>query len=160
MRISTLAVTCLVALCFASPAMAQKLVANYKDWSVFSHNKLCYIGSSPIANKGNFSRRSDPYVLVTHRSKSVDEVSTSSGYPYKDGVEVTATIDGKKYKMFTQGEIAWAYDEKQDRKMVAAMKKGKRMNIRGTSQKDTWSEDTYSLFGFSAAYKKMKSLCK
>lgn len=147
-------------LCAALPAQAQKLSGNFKDWSVFTHGKLCYIGSSPTAQKGNYSRRGEPYLLVTHRSKNTDEISTSSGYPYKHDKDVVATIDGKTYTLFTQGELAWAHDEKQDSAMVSAMKRGKKMTIRGTSKKGTWSEDTYSLSGITAAYKKMKSLCK
>ncbi len=140
--------------------MAQTYDSSYRDWSVYTYRGSCYIGSAPIRQAGNYSRRGQPYILVIHRNATLEELNVSSGYPYKKGKEVIATIDNKRYKLFTEGEIAWAYDSNQDREMVAAMKRGKRMKIRGTSTRGTWSEDEYSLMGFSAAHKRMKSLCR
>lgn len=145
-------------------ANAQQLENTYKDWNVYTikqhGKKICYIASGPVKKTGNYSRRGDPYVLVTHVSKGVDEVSTNSGYPYKKGVEVVANIDKRKFKMFTKDELAWAYDTPQDREMVKRMKAGIRMSVRGTSQKGTYSVDTYSLKGFTSAYNRMKRLCR
>lgn len=154
----------ILALGMAQSAAAQEFVSTHGDWSVFTiargGNTVCYIASAPVKSTGNFSRRDDPYLLVTHRSAAVDEVSTSSGYPYKDGTKARVDIDGNKYEMFIKEELAWAYDTDQDRAMVDAMKRGTRMSVRGTSPKDTFSIDTYSLRGVTAAYNKMKSLCK
>lgn len=142
---------------------AQQLENSYGDWNVYTikqhGKKVCYIASGPVKKTGNYSKRSDPYLLVTHVGKAVDEVSANSGYPYKKGVEVTASIDSKKYQMFTKGEHSWAYDTPQDREMVGKMKAGAKMTIRGTSQKGTYSLDTYSLKGFTKAYSRMKRLC-
>ena len=44
--------------------------------------------------------------------------------------------------------------------MVADMKAGNRMTIRGTSTLGTYSLDKYSLSGFTAAFERMDSLCK
>lgn len=147
-----------------SAASAQEFVSTHGDWSVFTISKggstVCYIASAPVQSTGNYSRRGEPYLLITHRSAPVDEVSTSSGYPYKDGTKVRVDIDGNKFELFTKEELAWAYDTDQDRKMVEAMKRGTRMTVRGTSPRDTYSIDTYSLRGVTAAYNKMKSLCK
>lgn len=148
----------------ASAANAQQLEGTYKDWSVYSIHqqgrKVCYIASSPAKKTGNYRKRSEPYVLVTDVEPNVDEVSTSSGYPYKKGVEVSVTIDNDKYQLFTKGELAWAYDTQQDAKMVNAMKKGSKMEVRGTSRLNSYSNDTYSLSGFTNAYNRMKQLCK
>ncbi len=148
-----------------SPASAQKLERVFHDWNVFTVNqggkKVCYIASAPVSKKGNYNKRGEPYALVTHRSASVDEVSVSSGYPYKTKSDVKARIDGKhSFNMFTKDELAWTYTEADDKKMVASMKKGNKMSVRGTSKKNTYSQDTYSLKGFTAAYKHMKTLCK
>jgi hypothetical protein len=117
------------------------------------------MASAPVKNTGNFSKRGDPYALVTSRDASTDEFSTSSGYPYKDGTKVRLEIDGSRYELFTKDELAWAYDSDQDNRIVTELKKGNRMTVRGTSPKDTYSLDTYSLRGATAAYNKMKSLC-
>lgn len=148
----------------ANTASAQQFNSTHGDWNVYTimqkGKKVCYMASSPKKKKGNYTKRGEPYLLVTGIDKNVDEVSVSSGYGYKVGVEVSAVVDNKNtYKMFTKGELAWAYDTKQDQEMIAAMKKGSNIKIRGTSTKGTYSEDSYSLSGFSKAYDKIKSVC-
>lgn len=156
-------ITGILMLGVASTASAQEFVSTHGDWSVFTiskgGNKVCYMASAPVKNTGNFSKRGEPYALVTHRSAQVDEISVSSGYPYKNGTKTRVDIDGSKYELFTKDEIAWAYDNDQDKRMVDELKKGTRMTVRGTSPKDTYSIDSYSLRGATAAYNKMKSLC-
>ncbi len=148
----------------AAPVYAQQKENTYGDWNVFTiqqqGRKVCYIASAPKNKTGNYSRRDEPYLLVTHISSTVDEVSTSSGYDYKNSSEVALTVEKSPYKMFTKGELAWAYDSKQDAAMVSSMKKGMKLTVKGTSQRGTYSIDTYSLRGFSNAYQRMKVLCR
>lgn len=141
-------------------ALAQTYDRSFKDWSVFNYNDTCYIGTAPIKQAGNYTHRGQPYVLVISRSKDVDEVNISSGYPYQSGKDVQITIDSKNFQLFTKDEVAWAYDEMTDAAIVAAMKAGNELTVHGVSQKGTLSDDTYSLSGFSAAYEHMKTKCK
>lgn len=146
----------------AFAAHAQKLETSVGDWNVMTMEKegrqVCYIGSKPVDSTGNFKKRGEAFVLVTGRDAKTDEVSVTSGYPYaKDKVSVE--IEGKAFDMFSEEETAWAPDDKQDKAMIDAMKKGKLLVVKGTSEKDTGSEDTYSLKGFSSAYKDMKKRC-
>jgi invasion protein IalB len=163
MFIRILATVTLLLCFYANNASAQQFDKTYNDWSVYtitqSGKQVCYIASSPRKKTGTYKKRGEPYLLVTHISKTVDEVSASSGYPYKQGMDVVANVDEKKYNLFTKGELAWAYDSEQDGKMVTSMKAGKEMVIDGSSRLNTASTDTYSLKGFSAAYKRMKELC-
>lgn len=164
MRHFSLLVLFMSILAISTQAQAQRLHATYKDWRVYSINqdgkKVCYIATSAVKEEGNYKRRSEPYLLVTSINNKVDEVSTSSGYPYKKGSEVKLKIDNKNaYDFFTRGEIAWAQDTEQDTEIVKKMIKGLKLSAKGTSQKGTYSIDTYSLRGFSSAHKKMKSLC-
>ena len=165
MRTYLMGLATLATLAMASMgASAQELQSTHQYWNVFTikqdGSKVCYMASSPIDKKGNYKRRSAPYLLVTVNKQDNDEVSTSSGYPYKTGSHVAATIDGKKYRMFTKGELAWASDSATDKAMVGAMKRGSKITIKGNSRLGTYSADTYSLSGFTAAHKKMRSLCK
>ncbi len=151
----------------AAVAFAQKPDKQYNDWRVFTFahegTQLCYIASSPIRQTGNYKKRGAPYVLVTHRKKNVDEMSVSSGYPYKKKSTVELTLGKKKYTLFTTTEvpdIAWAKDPKEDGKIVQDMKKAGTMTIKGHSRAKSHSVDTYSLKGFSSAYNRMKTLCK
>lgn len=148
----------------SSSVFAQNLDSTHGKWAVYTMTqggkKVCYIASAPIREGGNWNNRGERYLLVTHRNKSVDEVSVSSGYPYKIKSEVELVIDGsKKYKMFTQGELAWAYDQKTDEKIINDMKKGANLTAKGYSRLGTYSIDTYSLMGITAAYNRMKQLC-
>lgn len=154
----------IASLAFASSAFAQEHVADHGKWAVFTlnqgGNKTCYIASAPIQKEGNYNKRGDAYVLVTHRSATTDEVSISAGYPFKEGSKAKVTVDGKNFEFFTKDELAWAYDEAQDADTVKAMKKGNKLSVRASSKKDSYSVDTYSLSGISAAYNQMKSLCQ
>lgn len=143
--------------------MAQTLQGTYGDWKVFTHTengrKLCYIASMPKKKTGTYTKRGEPFVLVTYRSAVIDEVSVSSGFPYKKGSEVAVTVDKLSHALFTEGERAWAYDEKGDAQLVRHLASGAKLIVKGTSEKGTKAEDTYSLDGFSKARRTMKTLC-
>lgn len=148
----------------APAAFAQQMLETSGDWRVFSATvegkKVCYAASIPTGKTGNYNKRDEPFIIVTGRSSSIDEVSVSSGYPYKEGSEVTLTIDGKAFALFTQGSRAWAYDTTQDNRMIAAMVRGNSLNVKGASPKGTYSLDSYSLKGFSRAHQRLKALCR
>lgn len=151
-------------LLIAEAAGAQQLYQTSGDWRVFTYgngkDKQCYVASVPVKKTGNYSARGEPFVMVTHRGAAGDEVSVSSGYPYKAGSKTSLTIDSRRYNLFTKDDRAWAYDAKQDQNLVAAMMKGSQMVVKGTSQKGTYSSDSYSLTGFTVAVQKMKALCQ
>lgn len=149
---------------FVAASKAQTLHQTYGDWKVFTHKEgvkdMCYIASTPTKKAGNYSKRGEPFVLVTHRSARIDELSVSSGFPYKKDSEASVKLDKKEFKLFTQNDRGWAYDEKDDLAIVDRMAKGKLMVVKGTSPKGTYAEDHYSLNGFTKARRAMKDLCK
>lgn len=143
-------------------AHAQKLETTVSDWNVMTMEKegrtVCYVGSKPVDSVGNFKKRGEAYVLVTARDSKIDEVSVTSGYPYEKD-KVSVEIEGKEFAMFSEEETAWAPDDEQDKAMISAMKRGKLLVVKGTSEKSTGSQDTYSLKGFSKAFGEMKKRC-
>jgi invasion protein IalB len=150
----------------AIPTSAQqKDLGTFGDWTAVvdgsGNKRLCYIGSAPKKAEGKYTTRGDAHFLVTHRpaDKVKGEVSVSAGYVYKDGKDAEADVDGKKFKLFSRGENAWAYDAGSDRAMVAALKSGKQMIVRGTSSRGTETTDTYSLSGFTAALAAIDKAC-
>lgn len=163
-RLISLAISLFASMFIALSASAQVKDKKIGDWTVYTTDlqgkKTCYIASFPKNKSGNYSKRDEPYLLVTRISNSVNEVSTSSGYKYKANSEVKVDIDGNNYKLFTSGEVAWAYDKAQDDKIISAMRRGNKMKVRGTSLKGTYSIDTYSLSGITAAFKRMHEICK
>lgn len=147
-------------------AAGVKAVASFKDWSVHvvggKSGKICYIHSEPKKSAGKYKARGATYIQVTHRSKpqSADEVSVTAGYDYRKGDPVDITVDGKKFVLFTEGDTAWSRDTAGDKALVAAMRSGTAMIIKGVSSRGTLTTDQYSLSGFTAAHKSISKACK
>ena len=87
------------------------------------------------------------------------EVSTIIGYPFKEGEAVKLTIDDNNFEMFSKGDTAWV-DTGTDKKIVAAMKAGKSLKVKGTYWRGKTTEDSYSLQGISAALAAIDKACK
>ena len=65
-----------------------------------------------------------------------------------------------KYKFdIAQEEFAWIADNKQETKMIKAMKKGSRIMITAYNLKGSQTIDHYSLLGFTKAYGTAKKNC-
>jgi hypothetical protein len=155
----------LIALGTGADAADPRLLGTFKDWNAFAFeeggNKVCYISSQPKKKEPENVRRGDIYVLVTHRpaDKSLDVVSLIVGYPFKKDSEASVDVDGKGFKLFTDGETAWARDAETDKALAAAMRAGKAMVVKGTSSRGTKTTDTYSLDGVTQAYEAINAAC-
>ncbi|MBO5442715.1 MAG: invasion associated locus B family protein [Alphaproteobacteria bacterium] len=148
-------------------AATQQMIGEYDDWVAYYHKDaggiVCYMASAPKRDEGKYTKRGDIYAVVTHRpgEKSFDVVNFVAGYTFKPGSKVTVKI-GKTTisRLFTSEDKAWAVSDKVDKELVNAMKKGERMIVHGVSSKGTNTKDTYSLAGFTGAYKAISSKCK
>jgi hypothetical protein len=155
----------LVALVGPALAAEPKLIDTFDDWSAFADApkgaRLCYMGGVPTKEEGKYKERGKPLVLVTHRpgEKSFDVVEVRAGYDYKPGSEVEAMAGGTAFKLFTDGDTAWAHDAKGDAALVAAMKRGATLVVKGVSSRGTETTDAYSLKGFSAAHDAIDKAC-
>jgi hypothetical protein len=160
----------LAVLLFGAPpvAVAQerpRVIGEYTDWTAIRFREngetVCWISSAPLESNPKNVRRGDIYVLVTHRpaSNTLDEVSVYAGYPFANASEASIEIGGREFKMFTNGQSAWAYDSDADKALVRAMIRGSSMVIRGTSQRGTETVDRYSLRGFTAARNAINQAC-
>lgn len=134
-------------------------------WSAFktaeSNGNVCYIGAEPEKAEGDYDKRGETYMLVTQRPgiKELDVVSVRAGYKYRANSDVTVKIGSTTISLFTADGHAWAQDTKTDKALVKAMKRGNKMVIKGTSWRGTQTTDTYSLKGFTAAYKASRTAC-
>ncbi len=155
-----------IALTAQAQAQEPKLLASQGVWEAYQESeggkKVCYIGSLPKKAAGKYKRRGDTYVLITHRpaEKSTNVVSVKAGYTYQENSEVEVIIGAEKFKLFTDAGHAFAYDQKTDGRLVKAMVRGAKMVIKGTSSRGTKTTDTYSLRGFTTAYKAINKACK
>jgi hypothetical protein len=148
------------------PAAEQTFIAAYRDWGLFEYEagdrRLCFITSEPKERDGNYERRGPPAVLVTRlpAEPELDEVSVQTGYAFEEGSDVEVVVDGEeRFSLFTQGEYAWTRSPRDDDALIEEMKAGLEMTVRGTSTLGTYSLDTYSLLGFTAAYEALDRTC-
>ncbi len=159
----------LIGLCMVQTAQAAapQMIGEYDDWVAYyyrdSAGPVCYMASTPKKDEGKYAKRGDIYAVITHRpnEKSFDVLNINAGYNYKPGSKVIIKIGTKTFdRLFTSEDKAWAVNDKVDKEIVAEMKRGSRMVVHGTSSRGTQTKDTYSLAGFSSAYRAITNKCK
>jgi len=158
------------ALCAVSvtPAFAAEpvLINTFKAWDAFTQGegsaKTCYMASVPKKALPTQVNHGAVYVTIAHkpRRKIRDEVNIVAGYDFKAKSNVKVIIGPSAESLFTSGREAWAYDPGMDGRLVAAMKRGAAMEVRGASARGTKTTYEFSLYGFSAAYAAISNACK
>ena len=165
-------VACVAMICAPFLAGAQESknrVAAHTDWSVFEANDpaQCWSVSSPKETVNSRDgrvvavRRGDILLFVSYIPGSgvKGQVSFTGGYPFREGSTVTLDVGGTKYDLFTKGEMAWSRDAADDAKIIASMKNGAEATLTAFSSRGTKTEDTFSLFGFTAAVEEAEKRC-
>ena len=149
---------------FAEPV--EMLVS--KKWGAYRYdsdgNRICFVSSVPTNSKGKYDpkNRGDIRVFVSHGPGKAerDVVQVIAGYRYKPQSDVSMTIDGKRFKLFTIEDRAYAESEEDDRRIITLMKRGSRMTVVGISSRGTKTTDTYSLSGFTKTKAVIDKTCK
>lgn len=163
---------CAIFALMATTAMAQdsnNRVAAHTDWSVFEATdpKQCWSVSAPKETVNTREgrvvavNRSDILLFVSYipGSNVAGQVSFTGGYPFRDGSTVSMDVGGTKFELFTDGEMAWSASDADDAKIVTALKRGAEAIVVGISSRGTKTEDTFSLFGFTAAVEEAEKRC-
>lgn len=151
-----------------------RVLGVFGDWRAHSFDdasgKACFMTSEPTRSEASVKgvNRGKIALFITHWAgdKTKNVISVSMGYPLKEGTPVTVTVDGKTYALATnlsnkaeEAEMAWAPDQATDDALAAAIQKGSRLVVKGTSRRGTITTDTYSLKGTGDAYKAISSDC-
>ncbi|MBZ0216383.1 MAG: invasion associated locus B family protein [Fimbriimonadaceae bacterium] len=146
-------------------AQAPTLIGQDKDWAVFSATvdggDTCFVVSQPKNMEPKNVSRDPVYFFITQRPKDNvrNQVSVVTGYPYKDGSKTVVEIGSETFTLFTKDDRAWIENVEEQAKLVAAMKRGSTMTVRGTSGRGTNTIDTYSLSGITAAITRLAQAC-
>lgn len=154
-----------MALSFPVPADSDlKTIGHYRSWHAATFTKdqerTCYAVSTPTATAPANVRRGKIHVMVSRSSRDqTDELMLMSGYPYKEGSTVRISIGASTFTLPTGSEFAWVADGSEIESLVKAMMAGQQMIIVGTSVRGTKTTDTFSLSGFTAAYKALVKAC-
>lgn len=141
------------------------MLANYLDWHAYAEKdrrgRVCYVEADPRRERGRYKRRGDSYLQVIHNPGSGGEhVAIIAGYKYKRRSRVTVKIGPRRFHLKPSGDTAWTDRRKNSQRLVRAMRKGKRMVVRGVSHRGTLTVDTYSLIGFTDALKAARRSCQ
>jgi invasion protein IalB len=144
-------------------------VAAKTDWSVFvdGNPKECWSVSAPDKTVNTRDgrvvsvRRSDILLMVFYRpaAKIEGQITFTGGYPFAKDSTVSLNISGTDFVLITDGEWAWSATEGEDKKIVAAMKRGAQAVLTARSGRGTQTEDTFSLSGFTAAVEDAEKRC-
>ena len=167
-RFSLLAAALVLTVAFLAPstghAQEAKRIGQHGDWDAYTrgtgNSQFCYMVSKPQTASLQ-SRRGEIFFLVWHRpgQKEFDVVQVDIGYPFKEASEVEVRVGGESWSLFTKEESAWTYKQADDKTLVAALRKGARMTVKGTSSRNNPTTDSYSLKGTSAAYAAINKAC-
>lgn len=139
-------------------AQTPKPIKQHKAWGAYTYNdaragKICYILSIPTVKEPSDRDHGDVFFLVSQKpdGSKAFEPQVEVGYPLKSEAGVTVTIDGKSFKMFSQGNNAWLTNVAEEPALVDAMRSGRSMKVSGQSTRGTQTNYTYSLSGVTAA---------
>jgi len=151
------------------PAFAaeSELLSEHEDWAAYTYEndkegKVCYAVSQPEDSEPKNVRRDPIFFLVTNRPerKVVNEVSVIIGYPFKKNSDATVDVGSDSFALFTSSDGAWVKDGDDERRLVAAMKRGAKMTVKGSSWRGTRTSDRFSLSGLTAALEAINAACR
>lgn len=155
---------------FAAPiaAMAQsapQLLETFRDWEAYKHNAggqtTCYILSKPKTLSPSNRNHGDVFFFITSRpAEDVrNEVSVLVGYSFAADSQVTVTVDGRSFNMFTKEDGAWMQSTADEQQLVQAMRAGSNMTVAGQSSRGTNVSYTFSLSGVTAGSNRIAGNC-
>jgi hypothetical protein len=146
-----------------NPSLAEPILkGKYGDWNVFinpdTDSQMCFIASKPIKQIPS-SKSWDPTFYITTFGEASNEPSVSAGYNYKNETQASIKILEYTFLLSTNGQGAWLGTVKEEEKLIDAMKKGASMVVKGESEFNTLTTDTYSLKGVTRSILEMNKLC-
>ena len=138
---------------------------SYKHWKVFTitqnNGKVCYIISNPVNMIGNHQSIRKPYIMVSVFGANKVEISISADFQIKLNSIVPVSIDGIQERFVAENEnFAWAEQRNADKRIIKYMQNGIKLLVFYESTERTYAVDTYSLKGFTKAYRKAQQLCQ
>jgi hypothetical protein len=159
----------------ASEAAAQTptptRVGTFRDWSSYSYTgasgKICYAATQPTDTQprtgadGRPLNRDPVFFMITTRpgEQIREEPSVIIGYPFAANSRATVTVDQQEFTLLTQNDAGWVENPALEAALVQAMRAGRTMTVRGTSQRGTNTIDTISLLGVTAALSSVATEC-
>ncbi len=151
---------------FSTEAVANspKSTGKYKNWESFNaqteKGKICFAQTVPTKRVPTTFKRGESRLFVTFRpNESIkDEISVTSGHPYKSST-VVAKSGKNNYTFFSRDNFAWLLDTREERNFIKLMKRATNLMVIAKSTKGSETTDHYSMMGFTKAYNTAKKSC-
>ncbi len=147
-------------------AAQPKLHQTIKDWAVFTMpsngDVMCYVRSYARDKSPKNVDHGDVIFFVTSwkSGSATHQPSLMTGYTIKTVPPPKARVGSTRITMYADGKEAFIEDERDERKLVNAMRKGSSLRIQARSARGTATAYEFSLAGITAALKKADALCK
>jgi hypothetical protein len=151
---------------FSTVAIANtpKSIGKYKSWESFllvtDKGKICFAQTVPSKRSPKDFKRGQSKLFVTFRPAEniKDEVSVTSGYPYKPS-SVNAKSGKSNYSFFSQELFGWLLDEKEEKNFIKLMKRATNLVVTANTATGLQTADHYSMMGFTKSYNTAKKSC-
>lgn len=143
------------------PAQAAPVsLGQFDDWEAATAteggNRICYVFTRPTKTEPAQQGRGSAVLSVTHRGPNRDQVAVAAGFRFADRAEFAMSVDRTtNLAFFTRDQAAFARD---GQAAVQAFQRGAEAVTRTTGPRGAVA-DTWSLKGFSAAYRAIGQAC-
>ena len=144
-------------------------VASSNAWSAFEafDPRECWAATAPQESEHRRDgrevsmQRGDILLFVSWRpgQNVAGEISFTPGYGFAEGSTVTLEIDNESFELFTEDDFAWPASPAEDRKIIAALKRGISAVIKARSALGTETTDRFSLIGATAMIEDASKRC-
>ncbi|MBL4596287.1 MAG: hypothetical protein JKX99_06885 [Robiginitomaculum sp.] len=158
-----------IILCLLSVAAfandAPKLHTTVKDWNVLTRSVdgdlLCYVRSFATDKSPQSVNHGDiAFFVGTWKSGAAfEQPSLITGYPIRAQTPPKAKVGNRTITMFSAGQEAFVEAERDEKRLVQAMRKGSRLRIEAMSERGTATAYEFSLSGITSALRKANALC-
>ena len=164
----------LLAFLFAAPVRAAVMIDAQKvenigvfdDWNAYvfknGKEKVCFVSSMPLKSSGEYTRRGDIFLLISHRPNEdvYDTVTFVAGYSFMPRSEAVLRVGNVKARLFTAQDTAWAKNDRTDAEIARAMDKAVRLTVKGITVQGIETHDVFSLKGYTNAMEAINRLCR
>jgi hypothetical protein len=150
-------------------------LGDFGNWTAYSVQaggaRQCYVLGTPQASEPRdiqpgSNRRGATNLFITHRpGQNVrNEVSIMIGYVFRANANASIEVVGpqgtRRFPLFTREQGAWLQNAAEEAQFVEAVRRGREMVVRGTSQRGTATVDRYSLNQIAGALDRIAQDCR
>lgn len=150
----------------AAAAAEPKAVATYRDWTVFTRelngDLICYAVAEARDKQPKSVNHGDVFMLVsTWRSGAAIEQPSfmTAGYDMREGATPVARVGNEDWDMFVAGNEAFIADDRDEKALISAMKRGSELRVSAVSKRGTRTSYEISLLGITKALDAARKAC-